>query len=448
MRYIKRMRRAQNARSAHSTPKRKSGMPAYIKILRLIRDYLFDNLWVPTCLSIIALTIFVLLSFLYIIFSDMTGHDISINGVDVSNMTFEEADNIIYSKYYKNMEFSIYNLDISENPIVSVTKTDWDFREAQKSSKILTQQGVSILQRVRGGNYYSDDGGALDILTNRLSNKQALQNTSVITETNPFGSPQNAWLYYDTTYGRYSIESDKPGAHIDKEKLKALLKEHISNSEGDLYITSDIYEQAEVKENDPYLQKIMHKLNALVNNIEISIHEAHTSARKMKYIPTINYHIPSDMIAHSIRVYIDYNTNDPSDSIEIAGDHLDREHFIESLSREDSDRHFALYTIQEHEHTEIAPTADTKTSSQTEPNTPRYEVNTGRGKDCRIYIDEASLVSEIIASLHSSYDTTNLTVDTVKTSESILEFIDEIIERLNTTEMPSNNESTWEIYFE
>ena len=183
----------------------------------------------------------------------------TINGIDCSLMTAEQAEAIYMSTYYDNMVFNI----VDDNGKYLVEKEQFDFSDAEKPQSLLEgvnkfEWGLSLFKETM---FTTNDGNALvklgDFLTKSLP---------ALNELN-WREAEDAYITFNNTSAKYEITPEVIGTELEKDVFYKALYEHIKSGHGDLDIRNieGVYSLPDITSDNTKLNETLNSLNNLVS---------------------------------------------------------------------------------------------------------------------------------------------------------------------------------------
>lgn len=190
---------------------------------------------------------------------DTLGFNITINDVDCSLKTPDEAQKIIMNNYYDNMNFIIH--DEYSDTDFEVTSKMFNFAEASKAKDFyLKTDGLKwVVQLIKARHFMTGDGNAIDKLVDYV-----LDNNIIYNDSNR-DKAINASIEYNASTKRFEIKNSVAGTIIDREVFKEKIKDHIKNGSGDYIIDDTNFKKPDINENDERLINLCNELNELAN---------------------------------------------------------------------------------------------------------------------------------------------------------------------------------------
>lgn len=183
----------------------------------------------------------------------------TINGVDCSLMTAEQAEEIYMTEYYNNMDFEI----VDESGKYSIERGLFDFSEADKPQSLLEgvnkfTWGLSLFKETV---FTTNDGNALEKLGDYLTT--SLPALDELT----WRKAENAHIIFNETSGKYEITPEVAGTELAKDVFYKTLYEHIKSGSGNLDIRNieGMYIPPTILYTDTALNDNLNKLNNLIS---------------------------------------------------------------------------------------------------------------------------------------------------------------------------------------
>lgn len=180
----------------------------------------------------------------------------TINGVDCSLMTAEQAEEVYMTKYFQNMNFTIKD---DYNGEFKITKNMFDFSDAENPSDLIKE--VNKFDWVRSlfnpQVFTTTSGSALDKIEDIIVEQLPALNSENFIE------PVDARLEFNKETKKYEIIPETEGTALDEEVLIDSILYHIQYGAGDINISDidGLYSEAKIKSNNPDLIKLRDDLN-------------------------------------------------------------------------------------------------------------------------------------------------------------------------------------------
>ena len=236
---------------------------------------------------IIAVIILLILSYTTVAFAmeDKFLFNTTINGVDCSLMTAEEAEEVYMSRYYSNMNFDI----VDENGEFEINASNFDFTDAEKPASILSgvnkfNWGISLFKE---SIFNTNDGNAIEKLGDYLT-----ETLPALNELN-WRESEDAKIEFSDAANKYEITPEVIGTKLNKEEFYKALAGHIKMGEGDFVIPDipGLYVQPEIFRDNEKLNNLLAELNDKISldiTYDVDGNIQHYDASRMKDFITIN----------------------------------------------------------------------------------------------------------------------------------------------------------------
>ncbi len=182
----------------------------------------------------------------------------TLNGQDVSLQRALDVQRTCMDGYYPNMYFYV---ESRGNPPYSVTPSSFDFSDAERAVSFLPDNTLAWPRSLfEDTSVYTLDGGAINKLAQRI------ENDSDAFRAERWVTPEDAYVVYDETNGKFTIVPDTAGSAIDKAKFEAALEQHVRYGRGNLDLNAaGVYRHADVRSTSPQLTVENNKLNRFLD---------------------------------------------------------------------------------------------------------------------------------------------------------------------------------------